>query len=113
MNGYDRRLPHRDAIGAQMFVTFRLHGSLPGNRVFPPARMTHGQAFVAMDRLLDHARSGPVFLRQSEIAEVVVRSLADGEARFGRYELHSFVVMANHVHLLVTSRVPASEWLGA
>ena len=96
-----------------MFVTFRLHGRLPASRVFPPARLTHGQAFVAMDRLLDHPKGGPVFLRQPEIAEMVIGALFDGECRFARYELHAFVVMSNHVHLLVTSHVPASTWLGS
>ena len=44
---------------------------------------------------------------------MVVRSLVDGESRFGRYDLHSFVVMSNHVHILVTPHVPAAVWLGA
>src|SRR5882762_4622617 len=35
-----------------LFVTFRLHDSLPSNRVFPPEVMTNGKAFVAMDRIL-------------------------------------------------------------
>jgi putative transposase len=39
--------------------------------------------------------------------------LFEGERRFGRYELHSFVVMPNHVHLMVTPHVPARVWLGA
>jgi REP element-mobilizing transposase RayT len=95
-----------------MFVTFRLHGSLPVNRAFPNVRLTSGKAFAAMDRLLDHATSGPVFLRQPEIAEMVIRALSDGEQRFERYELHSFVVMPNHVHLLVTPRVASRKWLG-
>jgi REP element-mobilizing transposase RayT len=29
-----------------------------------------------------------------------------------RYQLHSFVVMPNHVHLLVTPHVLAGKWLG-
>jgi REP element-mobilizing transposase RayT len=112
MSRYDRRLPHWDVIGERMFVTFRLHGSLPVNRAFPNVRLTSGRAFVTMDRLLDHAASGPVFLRQPEIAEMVTSALADGERRFERYELHSFVVMPNHVHLLLTPRVPSRNWLG-
>src|SRR5690349_3588029 len=98
MKMYDRRLPHWDAVGQPQFVTFRLHGSLPENRVFPPARMTSGQAFVAIDRLLDHARRGPLFLKIPEIAEMVRRSILDGEGRFQRYKLHAYVIMANHVH---------------
>jgi REP element-mobilizing transposase RayT len=95
-----------------MFVTFRLAGSLPQNRVFPPARFSSGQAFVAMDRLLDRATEGPVFLRQHEIAQIVIDAIRDGEARFHRYQLHAFVVMPNHVHLLVTPHVIAKQWLG-
>jgi REP element-mobilizing transposase RayT len=30
----------------------------------------------------------------------------------GHYELHSYVVMPNHVHLLVTPRVIRGRWLG-
>jgi putative transposase len=62
---------------------------------------------------LDHPRCGAVFLRQREIAGMVVEALFEGERRFGRYELHSFVVMPNPVHLLVTPHVPARVWLGA
>ncbi len=96
-----------------MFVTFRLHGSLPMNRRFPTARLTSGQAFAAMDRLLDRARTGPFFLGQPEIASMFIRALFDGQHRFERYEVHAFVVMPNHVHLLVTPHVPARIWLGS
>lgn len=109
MNHYERRLPHWDVVVRPLFVTFRLHGSLPASRVFPPARMNNGEAFVAMDRILDSASSGPVWLREPQIAQMVVQALNDGERRFHRYTLHAFVVMANHVHLLVTPRVTARE----
>src|SRR5579864_3851198 len=112
MTMYERRLPHFEAVGHPLFVTFRLYGSLPPSRVFPPARLTSGQAFVAMDRLLDHARAGPFYLRQPEVAYLVIQALYDGETRFHRYQLHAFVVMPNHVHLLVTPSVPARRWLG-
>ena len=109
---YKRRLPHWDVIGQPMFVTFRLDGSLPPGRAFPPARLTSGQAFAAVDKLLDHAETGPLYLRQPELARLVVESLRDGERRFHRYELHAFVVMPNHVHALVTPRVTGPQWLG-
>jgi REP element-mobilizing transposase RayT len=64
-----------------------------------------------MDRLLDRASSGPLYLRHTEIAEMVVEALHDGNRRLRRYELHAFVVMANHVHLLVTPKVVATLWL--
>lgn len=112
MKHYERRLPHWDVIGRPMFVTFRLHGSLPTGRVFAPASLTNGKAFVAMDRILDNAATGPKFLSTQAIAELVVAAIQAAERRFNRYELHSFVVMPNHVHLLVTPQVPATKWLG-
>jgi putative transposase len=109
---YERRLPHWDTVDQPLFVTFRLHGSLPGHRVFPPQDLTlSGKAFVAMDRLLDRGASGPMYLRDPEIAQLVVEALEDGQHKFQRYEMHAFVVMPNHVHLLATTKVVASRWL--
>jgi REP element-mobilizing transposase RayT len=74
--------------------------------------MTSGRAFVAIDRILDTTTTGPLYLRMPEIAARVVECLRDGEQRFHRYQMHSFVVMPNHVHLLVTPHVAATRWLG-
>jgi REP element-mobilizing transposase RayT len=112
MKHYQRRLPHWDVVGQPLFVTFRLHDSLPANRVFPPDRVTNGQAFVAMDRILDRAETGARHLGIPEIAGLMVESIRDGDRRFHRYELHAFVVMPNHVHMLVTPSVVAARWLG-
>jgi REP element-mobilizing transposase RayT len=113
MHRYERRLPHWDVVGHPLFVTFRLYGSLPKNRVFPPAQLaTSGEAFRVMDRILDSGASGPLLLRLPEIARLVECALRDGESRLHRYEMHAFVVMPNHVHLLVTPMVVASGWLG-
>jgi putative transposase len=111
MPHYERRLPHWDRVGHPVFVTFRLHGSLPASRIFPPARTTAGKSFVAMDRILDKATTGPRYLAMPEIAEMVVTSLLDGDRRFQRYDLHAFAVMPNHVHMLVTPHVPSAQWL--
>ncbi len=76
MRHYERRLPHWDTVGQPLFVTFRLHGSLPANRAFPPENLAQsGKAFVATDRLLDRGSSGPLFLRRREIAELMVGAL--------------------------------------
>jgi REP element-mobilizing transposase RayT len=106
----ERRLPHLYVIGQPLFVTFCLHGSLPANRTFPSADLTSGEAFVAMDRLLDQARSGPMFLRQPDIAQVVLASIECG-AEIGHYQLHAFVIMSNHVHLLLTPHINVSKLL--
>jgi len=103
---HHRRLPHYHAIGQPIFVTWRLAGSLPENRNFP-ATATSGQAFVAMDRLLDNARTGPLNLRIPKVAQVVSDAIHYRERK--HYELHSYVVMPNHVHLLITPLAELSK----
>ena len=41
-------------------LTWRLHGSLPQHRPFREWALPSGQAFAALDRLLDEARTGPL-----------------------------------------------------
>jgi putative DNA methylase len=113
MRHYERRLPHWDVVGEPLFITFRLQGSLPPTRLFPPVELaTSGKAFRAMDRILDGALTGPVFLRQPEIAAMVESTLLEGASRFQRYQLHAFVVMPNHVHVLATPNLALARWLG-
>ena len=47
---------------------------LPANRVFP-STPSSGRAFAAMDRLLDELRSGPSYLRQPALAQMVVEAI--------------------------------------
>ena len=112
MPGAIRRLPHLYVLGQPLFVTFRLYDSRPPHRVFPLPHPTTGKAFVVMDRLLDQARSGPTFLRQPAIAEQVLASIEYG-AGMGHYQLHAWVIMPNHVHLLFTPQVSVSKLLGS
>jgi REP element-mobilizing transposase RayT len=108
----EHRLPHWDVIGQPLFVTFRLHGSLPARRQFRPAHMTSGQAFAAMDGILDRAATGPKFRQIPEIAALILECLKHAAEQLKRYELHSYVIMPNHVHILVTPSVTAQKWLG-
>jgi REP-associated tyrosine transposase len=55
-------------------------------------------------------RSGPLFLRQEAISSLVVESLYRGE-ELGHYQLGPFVVMANHVHVLLLPSTPPSRLL--
>jgi REP element-mobilizing transposase RayT len=103
---HSRRLPHYHSVGQPIFLTWRLHGSLPANRSFP-AGTTSGRAFVIMDRLLDNACAGPLFLRIPEIASMVVDSIHYRDLR--HYQLHAYVVMPNHVHLLITPLAEVSK----
>jgi putative transposase len=102
---YRRRLPHLYQADHPVFITWRLHDSLPSHRAFPADALTSGQAFAAMDRLLDEARTGAFYLRQSAIAEMIVEAIEYNASVLGHYVVHSFVVMPNHVHLLATPAV--------
>jgi len=103
---YRRRLPHVSVVGDPVFLTWRLHGSLPPDRFFPTGVLSSGEAFAALDRLLDEALTGPFYLRQPTLADMVVRAIHYNSAVLGHYDLHAFVVMPNHVHMLVTPAVP-------
>ena len=105
MTFYRRRLPHVYDIGQPIFLTWRLHDSLPTHRAFPKEALSSGQAFIAMDRLLDQARTGPFYLRQPAVADMIVEAIQYNASTLGHYLLHAFVVMPNHVHLLATPAV--------
>jgi putative transposase len=103
---YSRRLPHLQNADQATFLTWRLHGSLPPNRAFPEASLNSGEAFTAMDRLLDEARTGPVYLRQPAIADMVVEVIRHNADMLKRYDLHAYAVMPNHVHMLISPHIP-------
>jgi putative transposase len=103
MREYRRRLPHRDTEGTPVFLTWRLHGSLPAERVFYREHLTSGKAFVAYDRLLDTATSGPLFMSQPPVASLIQDHLTTIGADL--CELHAYVIMPNHVHMLCTPNI--------
>jgi len=108
-----RRLPHIYPEGAWLFVTWHLHGSLPRALYPPPGKRSAGKAFAWIDRYLDTTRLGPAFLRQPEVAGLVVAALRRG-LDLGLYDLRAFVVMSNHVHVLFRPHRPAGrvlQWL--
>jgi putative transposase len=95
-----RRLPHIYPIDTPLFLTWHLHGSIPAALIPPPGPLSSGEAFVWLDRRLDSTRKGPMYLRQPEIAQVVVDSIYKG-VELDHYKLYAYVIMANHVHLLI------------
>lgn len=85
MTFYRRRLPHLYQSDQPVFLTWRLRDSLPPNRVFPVDAMDSGRAFAAMDRLLDEARSGPFYLRQPAIADMILEAIQYNANILGHY----------------------------
>jgi REP element-mobilizing transposase RayT len=93
---YRRRLPHWQVDGAAHFITWRLEGALPPH--------IKGD-FACVDEFLDAAETGPVWLNQKRIAELVVNALHYAERQLKLYDLLAWVVMANHVHIVVIPNV--------
>jgi REP element-mobilizing transposase RayT len=105
-----RRLPHIHPPGKWLFITWHLEGSLPQALFPPPGKHSDGKAFVWMDRYLDSARTGPTYLVRPEIAKLVAGSIHRGVS-LGHYELRAWVLMANHVHVLLLPLISLSRLL--
>lgn len=118
-------LPHLKKEGASYFVTFRLAGTLPAT-VLQRCKQEREQILqhalaakrpltwqeqeellrwysARVDAYLD-AGHGDCFLCQPEIAKLVADALKFFDSR--RYELRAWVVMPNHVHVVVWPRPP-------
>jgi putative transposase len=112
MTYYERNLPHWHPDGKSLFITWRLHGSLPAGlaaRISSSRTVRSGKQFRIVDEELDRGHFGPLWLKNEEVADSVVRTIRHGETVLGFYDLHAFVVMANHVHLLVTPKVAVAR----
>jgi putative transposase len=62
-----------------------------------------------MDSRLDAARCGPVRLKDERVARSVAETIRCGSNLLGQYDLHAYVVMVNHVHLLMTPKVAVAR----
>ena len=114
---YRRNLPHIQPVGADLFVTFRLAGSLPKKvlaqmaeeqrwreeircRVDPQSKRDESalarRYFVIWEKYLDTASVGPTWLANARVAALVSAAL---HYRNGNvYRLDAFSIMPNHVH---------------
>lgn len=113
MTFYRRNLPHWHPEGAVIFLTWRLFGSLPAS-VLKAARTARngcatnncsGKIFKLLDSALDKATTGPFWLKDPRIASNIVETLRKGQCDLGYFALHAFVVMPNHVHILISPHI--------
>ncbi len=122
----DNRLPHRQQDGITYFVTFRLADSLPQNLLdqwrseramwlkFHPEPWSvkveaeyHRQFSVRLEDWLDDGH-GSCLLRAATMRKCVESVLRRFDG--ARYQHHAWVIMPNHVHMLVS--LAAGEDLG-
>lgn len=113
-----RNLPHWRQAGATYFVTFRLADSLPQGKLIslqeeqhrwlaanPPPRSPEKVAAyqrLISDRLETYlaAGYGACWLQRADVADIVEGALLHFDGQ--RYALDNYVIMPNHVHVLVT-----------
>ena len=100
MTYYARNLPHWHPSGRLIFLTWRLFGTLPSRIGELSAVQSPGKRFLKYDRALDSAKAGPLWLKDTRIAECVIDTLQEAQAQ-GMFQLHAYAVMANHVHILL------------
>lgn len=127
---YERYLPHWRQDGATYFVTFRLHDALPiaqqvnlkemkqeWERKNPPPhsrdKLEELNQLLGLeaDRWLDTG-FGCCALRSAKYRCLLINTMAFfdlNETLEPRYELGAWVVMPNHVHLMVRPMIP-SRW---
>ena len=110
---YRRKLPHIQPLNGDFFVTFRLKMQLPDNiaenlnRIYQENKNDHCKTgwdpysdyFKELDNYLDLAKSGPKYLLDKRIANMVMESLHFRDGK--EYELICYTIMSNHVHMVV------------
>ena len=110
MECYRRNLPHWHPEGACLYKTWRLPGSLAGVFGDPSvAESSAGEIFRSWDARLDRASCGPVWLDDPRLAAMVVDALKEGQDQKSMYRLLAYVVMSNHVHVLLEPRSPVKK----
>jgi len=108
MSYYERTLPHWHPEGRDLFLTWRLSGSLPAEVMAGlRARKTEpmGKRFREYDLELDRSSFGPLWLKEPRVASLVVSEI-ERVAANGLCRVYAWVVMPNHVHLLIEPKVP-------
>jgi putative transposase len=127
---YKRRLPHLIQQDHAVFITWRLNHDLPISirdqlsimkKNFVQSILNdsddHKQIktyifqkkqFDWLDTQLALAIDFPKTLMQKEIAEIIMESLHFNDTK--KYQLHSYCIMPNHVHVLVTPFTEKKEW---
>jgi REP element-mobilizing transposase RayT len=99
---YRRHRPHWFPENRAVFITWRVAGTVASEevaRALKTEQSGEGRRFVNLDALLDKAESGPRCLADPNVARVVCASLFRSD-ELGHYELDSYVIMSNHVHIL-------------
>ena len=98
-------LPHLDAPGLLQFISSRLADALPRDvldRIVAETGDNDSERLRRIEKYLDSGH-GDCLLRQPDIATIIEDALLFFDGR--RYALLAWVIMPNHVHCLIETRV--------
>jgi REP element-mobilizing transposase RayT len=114
-----RHLPHWIVADRSYFVTIRLKGSLPKSVILDliceykelrdslnneqEINECYKTQFKKVEAILDSAKSGPLYLQQPPIAELVMRAFDWLESKYD-WDIQASTIMPNHIHLLLRNR---------
>lgn len=104
---YIRFLPHWHPEQKWVFVTWKLAGSVPQNPAILTKDLPEGKRFALLDAEADRAVTGPLWLKDPRVAQIV----ADGIIELSKtlYGLAAWVIMANHVHIVILPKIPLGK----
>src|SRR5262249_44737481 len=68
-----------------------------------------GKQFVLKDQAIDQLTTGPQHLKDPRIAQSVVDTLHYASQTLNLYDLHAWVIMSNHIHILITPKAPLAR----
>ncbi len=125
---FRRNLPHIHPIGATLFVTFRLHGSIPQallddyqlkkswleQQKFQGKLKTeneelefHRYWFRTFEDALHNNNSGPAWFGEENVAAIMQESLHYRDNK--DYRLDAYCIMPNHVHVVFAPYLSEKE----
>ena len=104
---YVRFLPHWHPKDRWIFVTWRLAGSPPPNQL--REGIPEGKRFAMLDQEADRATTGPLWLKDPRIADVVQNKIISFAGTL--YALAAWVIMANHVHFVILPQIPLAKMM--
>lgn len=107
---YRRHLPHWQKAGSALFITWRLYGSIPASKLALIIKEKDTKTrFSLFDNELDRASDGPTWLKDPTLAQLMVDALRYGETELDLYRLAAYVLMSNHVHILIWPKARLSQ----
>jgi REP element-mobilizing transposase RayT len=127
MNIYHKRnLPHYYPKGAKFFITFRLFGSIPQEKLeeiqanyekllasinknlseserFEQMDIAQKRLLIAYDNYLDRNQDELHFLKRNDVADIVKEALLYKDG--ADYDVLAYCIMSNHVHWVIDTAV--------